>query len=86
MLARIKVVIMVLLYAMRETPAPFSLIWREGALWPVFEVMRHVPWLVLGILCLGCGKADPPEPETGRNTPLNEEVDEVAKVRDEALD
>ena len=48
--------------------------------------MRYVPWLVLGILCLGCGKADPPEPETGRNTPLNEEVDEVAKVRDEALD
>jgi hypothetical protein len=48
--------------------------------------MRTAVWLVLGLLCLGCGKADPPERETGRNTPLNEEVDETARVRDEALD
>ncbi|MEX2243721.1 MAG: hypothetical protein WD716_07740 [Fimbriimonadaceae bacterium] len=48
--------------------------------------MRTAVWFVLGLVCLGCGRADSPEPETGRNTSLNEEVDEVAKVRDQALD
>lgn len=39
--------------------------------------------LVLGVLlaALGCASPNQPEPVEGRNTPLNEEVDEVEKVR-----
>ena len=40
--------------------------------------------LALVLSALGCGS---PEPDAqGRNTPLNEEVDEVSKVRDQVLD
>lgn len=71
---------------MRETPAPFAIFRHECLVWPVFGFMRTAVWLVFGLLCLGCGPADPPEREIGRNTPLNEEVDETAKIRDQALD
>jgi hypothetical protein len=49
---------------------------------------------LVALASLGCAKPQPepepapPQPESmiDRNTPLNEEVDEVAKVRDEVLD
>jgi hypothetical protein len=42
--------------------------------------------LLVGLLVVGCAASEPEAPPEGLGTPLNEEVDEVSKVRDEVLD
>lgn len=62
---------------------------------PTVSTLVRPSALVLALSCLvACSRPEPvPEPVateqedmTGRNTPLNEEVDEVSKVRDEVLE